>query len=380
MPKRRTDDVVHVVMTDHYIQRRKPARDLLAEKAEQPPDANPYHGEVVLYYPKTPPRPADELYLAVAQVQQGSNLSAGIERLAAAIEKYKPARPEYDQQLADAWLKNGRPERAVPIYEEVLRRQPDSVNARQSLALSLISTRQYTRAIEILKSSLDVGNGAATDWHLLGSAYVEQGKLAEAVDAFQKAAERDPEMPEAYNSLGGIWLQTRDTARAEPALRRAILLEPNYTQAHNNLANLLAASGRFEEARYHFDAALRIQPKNSGTHYNYAVVLARAGQRDAGQRQAEAAIASDPNSAEAHEFLGTLLAAKGDLAGAIARYREALRLRPDFPRALLHLGETLADSGDFVAAAPYLNKAAEAPDPVIRREAQDTLKSIQSRR
>ncbi len=34
MPKRRTDDVVHVVMTDHYIQRLKPDRDLLAPMAE----------------------------------------------------------------------------------------------------------------------------------------------------------------------------------------------------------------------------------------------------------------------------------------------------------------------------------------------------------
>src|SRR6516225_9477397 len=34
MPKRRTDDVVHVVMTDHYIQRRKPGGDLTAPKPE----------------------------------------------------------------------------------------------------------------------------------------------------------------------------------------------------------------------------------------------------------------------------------------------------------------------------------------------------------
>src|SRR5436190_216190 len=34
MPKRRTDDVVHAVMTDHYIQRRKPNRDLLAAVTE----------------------------------------------------------------------------------------------------------------------------------------------------------------------------------------------------------------------------------------------------------------------------------------------------------------------------------------------------------
>ena len=30
MPKRRAEDAVHVVMTDHYIQRRKPAGNLLA--------------------------------------------------------------------------------------------------------------------------------------------------------------------------------------------------------------------------------------------------------------------------------------------------------------------------------------------------------------
>src|SRR5262249_53352853 len=34
MPKRRTDDVIHVVMTDHFIQRRPPSRDLLAPLTE----------------------------------------------------------------------------------------------------------------------------------------------------------------------------------------------------------------------------------------------------------------------------------------------------------------------------------------------------------
>src|SRR6185295_3884427 len=56
MPKRRTDDVVHAVMTDHYIQRRKPARDLLAPIVERhDTDATAYRGEVVLYYPSQPP-------------------------------------------------------------------------------------------------------------------------------------------------------------------------------------------------------------------------------------------------------------------------------------------------------------------------------------
>src|SRR5262249_21381606 len=53
MPKRRTDDVVHAVMTDHYIQRNKPQRDLLAPIKEEPPGTNKteYMGEVAAYYP-----------------------------------------------------------------------------------------------------------------------------------------------------------------------------------------------------------------------------------------------------------------------------------------------------------------------------------------
>ena len=62
MPKRRTDDVVHAVMTDHLIQRRSPARDLLAELLERhPTDAEEYRGAVVPYYPNPLPRTDENL-------------------------------------------------------------------------------------------------------------------------------------------------------------------------------------------------------------------------------------------------------------------------------------------------------------------------------
>ncbi len=44
MPKRRTDDVVHVVMTDHRIQRRRPSEDLLAPRAGPHGPDLVYHG------------------------------------------------------------------------------------------------------------------------------------------------------------------------------------------------------------------------------------------------------------------------------------------------------------------------------------------------
>ena len=376
MPKRRTDDVVHVVMTDHYIQRRKPARDLLAGIAERAADDHPYRGEVVLYYPRTLPRPEDELYLAVAQVKQQSNLDDGIKRLASAIEKYRPGRAEYYLQLANAWRESGKPDWAIPVYEEALRRSPYSVVALQNMALCRMSLREQGRAVEILKRALETASRDAVSWDLLGTAYVEQGKIPDALAAFQKAIELDDTMPEGYNSLGGVLLQTRDLARSEPALRKAVALDPNYEQAHNNLANLLSISGHFDEARYHFETALRVRPNNAEARYDYAVALAGASRRDEAQQQLETALQSDPNSANTHEFLGTLLAAKAQLTPAIEQYREAIRIQPEFSRANLHLGEALAEAGDLKSALPYLRKAAESSDAAIREEALAVLKKV----
>ena len=90
MPKRRTEDVIHVAITDHNIQRNKPTEDLLAERAER---QDTYRGEVVPYYPsKLPATPEGELYRAVAQMKQKSSLKAGIAQLTAAIAALEEAK------------------------------------------------------------------------------------------------------------------------------------------------------------------------------------------------------------------------------------------------------------------------------------------------
>ena len=115
MPKRRAEDAVHVVMTDHYIQRRRPAGDLLAPRKETDNfEHGDYRGEVVLYYPPDAAADAEnELYLALAQVQQGSNLAAGIPRLEQAIEAHKPQRAEFYYELARAYAKTSNHDAAI---------------------------------------------------------------------------------------------------------------------------------------------------------------------------------------------------------------------------------------------------------------------------
>src|SRR5205085_2493339 len=97
-----------------------------------------YRDEVVLYYPqKLPPSPDNDLYLALAQVVDKSNLTGGISRLAQSIERYAPARPEFYFQLAEAWRAIGQPARALPLYREAVRRDPKFALGLEKLGSAL---------------------------------------------------------------------------------------------------------------------------------------------------------------------------------------------------------------------------------------------------
>src|SRR5260370_3071304 len=65
MQKRRTEDAVHVVMTDHFIRRRPLEQDLTAPLAER---HDRMSGPVKLLYPRSlPDTPETRLYMAITQ-------------------------------------------------------------------------------------------------------------------------------------------------------------------------------------------------------------------------------------------------------------------------------------------------------------------------
>jgi predicted CXXCH cytochrome family protein len=126
MPKRRTDDIVQIVVTDHLIQRNKPAGDLLADIAERHEDAaNSYRGEVAPYYPdRLPDSAEDRHYLAVAQVRDRANLEKGLPAFEKALEALRSPRPETYLEFAQALQAAGQPRRALIAFQDSLRRDP----------------------------------------------------------------------------------------------------------------------------------------------------------------------------------------------------------------------------------------------------------------
>ena len=410
MPRRRTDDVVHAVMTDHYIQRRKPARDLLAPLREtRETEESAYRGEVALYYPaQLPAATESELYVAAAQVQNGANLSAGIPRLEQALEKYRPARQEFYFELAEAYSKTGQREMAVHWYEEALRHRPDYRLALRQLALAFSRTGRLAQAAAVLEQAVALTPADASAYSNLGEVYLMQEKLEQAEAVLRKALSINPDLPEAYNLLARALSQKGNMAAAAAAFRDALRVQPDYVLAHNNLANLLAQSGDLRQARYHFEKAIALDPKYGTAYYNYGLALAQNGLYDQAQEKLEAAVRVDPGFAQAHNDLGNVLAMTGRLERALAHYREAIKLKPDlaeahfnlgtalghqqrdseakehflaalrlnpsYYEAHFNLGRILAKEGNTANARLHFQQAAESPNPEVRRSALEALR------
>lgn len=378
MPKRRAEDVVHAVMTDHKIQRRPPA-NATAGIAERHEDAgHTYKGSVVPYHPKPLPATAEnELYLAVVQVVQQSNLAAGVSQLAAAIEKHKPARAEFYLQLADAQRAAGDPGSATRLYDAALAHDPNFLPALLKAGRAAREDHQSVRAVPYLEKAAALKADNPEAWHELGLIYLDLNQRDKAQQSFQRAASLDPDFPEAHNSLGGILAESGDRSRAEQAFRAAIRAQPDYAEAHNNLAGLLMLSGDSAQAQYEFEQAIRWKPGYASARFNYASALAAQRRFAEAQVQVEAAIKADQTLPDAHELLASLLVAKGQLEPAKKSYLEALRIRPSFHRAHLGLGAVLAATGDGQGAQTHLSQAAASPDAAVRQEASELLKQIQ---
>jgi predicted CXXCH cytochrome family protein len=375
MPRRRTEDAVRVVMTDHFIQRIRPSRDLTAPLEEAATlAASHYQGEVALYYPPAlPPTPESELYLALAQVQQGSNLRAGIPRLQKAIENHGAVGAEFYYELARAHAKAGNPAEVIRWSEAALARDATYAPALKELAGAATILGHWDRAIDALRRAVTLRPNDTHAMADLGNVYLQRQLAGDAVAILERAVALDPSLPGARNTLGLAALAQGNGGKAEQEFREALRLQPDLAEAHNNLANLLAARQAYDEAATHFEQAVRHDPNHAAALHGYGLMLALTGQNSQAVAALRSAARLQPGRERIHTDIADLLAASGSTAEAGREYRLALQANPDDFDAHFGLAELLTRQGQPAAALPHLRAAARSPDQALSRAARERL-------
>jgi tetratricopeptide (TPR) repeat protein len=380
MPQRRPVEVVHIVKTDHYIQRRPAAVSLDDVPERHETQANSYRGEVQLYYPKKLPDTAENrMYLAIAQVRDRSNLKEGIPALVRALDEARPARPEPWFELASGYLALGQVDRAIAAYRESLRLDATYSPSLLGLAGAFRQSGKLSEAAAAFEQATQAAPDNPKAWNELGQVDLDLDRVPQALSALKRAIALAPEMPQPHNGLGIVLAQSGDFPAAEAQFREAIRILPNYGEAHGNLAGVLDLEHDVPQAFYEFDLAVRLAPNDASTHFNYGALLAREKRISEACAQMESAVHANPNFAEAHEMLGRLYEQEQRIGEALREYEAAVRIRPDMGQAQLDLGAVLAKRGDIVGATEHLRLAAGAADPTLRQIASQLLEQLAAR-
>jgi tetratricopeptide (TPR) repeat protein/protein involved in polysaccharide export with SLBB domain len=149
-----------------------------------------------------------------------------------------------------------------------------------------------------------------------GARFALEGRLTEAINAFNQAIALDPKNEHAYYSLGNVYSELGRWADAVAAYRQAVGLNKNDGEAYNGLGKALSNRGLYEQSAAAFERAAEIYPRWAEPRFNLSLVYRKLGRESAAREAYNQAIRRRPDYAT-HPPL-TLMTAAGKSSAEIA--------------------------------------------------------------
>ena len=93
-----------------------------------------------------------------------------------------------------------------------------------------------------------------------GAIYLAEGRYEEAIRAFKRAIDGEPDLSAHHYHLGRAYLGIDRTSEAIEAFQDAVALDPDHEMAHWHLGVLYADRGEYERAAAEYEEVIRINP------------------------------------------------------------------------------------------------------------------------
>ena len=169
-----------------------------------------------------------------------------------------------------------------------------------------------------------------------------EGKLTQAIEAYQAAKSASPQDPSLYVGLARIQVWAGQYEEAQKNAEYALLLNNTNAMAHAVHAWALDfQDGKNGAALEAIDEALKLDPNNAVIQAYYVEILVDSG-FDNYEKAAEVsrvALALDPNIVETRRARGYLLNVTQNYEESIREYEEALKFNKNLALLYMELGD-----------------------------------------
>ena len=203
------------------------------------------------------------------------------------------------------------------------------------------------------------------DHYKMGMVLSKQGRLDEAIVAYQTQVELEPQHQRAWNSLGNVFMLQGELDEAISAYQQQVTVAPEHGQAWSHLAGVFFEQGHFDEAVEAYQLQLKVNPEHEYVWFNMGNTFLRQDKPEQAIAAYQKQVDHYPEDDSAWLNMGIALEHLERFDQAIAAHRKQAAITPEHPRVWYCIGNLLLyqepiDLDEAIAA--FQQQIAIAPD------------------
>jgi tetratricopeptide (TPR) repeat protein len=224
---------------------------------------------------------------------------------------------------------------------------------------SVFYERGYPETSEtFFRRALQDDPASAEALYGLGSVYLQQQKLKEARESFERVLRLESgypgTIPNAWNNLGILSAREGENAVAIKCFYRALQIDPGHLIALLNLGNAYRQQKEWPEAKNTLLRAFAVAPDDPEVNYSLGMVFAQLDESDRAFEYLKRAVSLRPVYPEALNNLGVLYLRTRRPEEAVHSFEESIRVAPEYDQSYLNLARVYVIQGERKKAREVL--------------------------
>lgn len=253
----------------------------------------------------------------------------------------------------------GREEQAIPVYERLIKDNPDRVEPQllySNLLIRLGRGEDATR--RMLEFERLHPHDSAIKYHL-GRAYELTEDYAAAEKYYRKAYDLHGMDPRIASDLIRVLLKQQKIEEVRKISEGMLARDPENSLARKILSEMAIGEGRFDEAIGHLRSLETTESDGADARYKIALIQIERQNYDEAEQQLSLVLANDPTNAEARYYLASIYAGKGRKREAVDQLFQVPPNHEMFAKSRTFAGFLLRQLEEFGRAEEAVRSALE---------------------
>lgn len=261
----------------------------------------------------------------------------------------------------------------LPKTETRVKHEPGPNTEIQKVQAQLKDAELRIRETELRLKKTDEARQSLAE----GKSHYRRKKTAEAIAAFQKAIELDPDLGDAYCNLANVYLDQQRITEAEPLLHKSLLTH-KCVMARFNLGFVYHCQRKYTEALEEYKKALEIDATIGDVYCKMGELYLLMKNLPQATVILEKGLLYHKKCSTIHHNLGWAYYCQKKQAQAIEEYQKAIKLKPAWPNPHYELGLVYKEQNKYSEAVVHWKKYLQlAPKALNAKPLEEWIQKVE---